>query len=95
METNLKFLKKLQGKLLEKYPIDTLQINLGKKCNLTCTHCHVEAGPHRTEELQETALEDILTILDTHDQIQTVDLTGGAPEMNHGFQEIALKARSK
>ncbi len=95
METNLKFLKKLQGKLLEKRSIDTLQIQLGKICNITCTHCHVDAGPHRTEELNTGALEDILEIIERFDQIQTVDLTGWAPEMNNGFKEIALAARKK
>jgi radical SAM/Cys-rich protein len=54
----------------------------------------VEAGPHRTEELSPTVLEQLLTILARFPQIQTVDLTGGAPEMNYGFRPLVEKARS-
>jgi radical SAM/Cys-rich protein len=82
------------GQTLTKKTITTLQINLGKKCNLACTHCHVEAGPNRTEELTPEVCEQILTIIDRFPQLTTVDLTGGAPEMNYGFREIVEKARS-
>jgi len=85
---NLKFLKKLNWQLIKKTKIEVLQINLWKKCNLACLHCHVEAGPTRTEELEETALKDILEIIKKFPQIKTVDLTGWAPEMNNGFREI-------
>lgn len=85
---NLKFIKALKGAMIPKTKITTLQINLGKKCNLTCAHCHVEAGPHRKEELYEDALKDILTIIERFPQVGTIDLTGGAPEMNNGFREI-------
>ena len=74
--------------MLAKAKITTLQINLWKKCNLACLHCHVEAWPTRTEELELEALKDILKIIKKFPQIQTVDLTGGAPEMNAGFKEI-------
>ncbi len=57
---NLKFLKKLNWELIKKTKIEVLQINLGKKCNLACLHCHVEAWPTRTEQLEEMALKDIL-----------------------------------
>ena len=73
----IKFLQALQGKLLHKKSIETLQINLGLKCNLACLHCHVEAGPHRHEELEEGALVAILELIDKHhDQLTTIDLTG-------------------
>ena len=85
---NLKFLKKLNWQLIKKTKIEVLQINLWKKCNLACAHCHVEAGPTRTEELEETALKDIMEIIKKFSQIKTVDLTGWAPEMNNGFREI-------
>ena len=94
MQSNLKFIKALNGKILEKSKIETLQINLGKKCNLTCGHCHVEAWPHRTEELESEALNDILDIIKRFPEIKTVDLTGWAPEMNNGFREIAELAKS-
>ncbi|MDB9527013.1 arsenosugar biosynthesis radical SAM protein ArsS [Oscillatoria sp. CS-180] len=74
--------------------IRVLQINLGRRCNLACTHCHVEAGPHRTEELSDAVLEQLLQVIERFPQIQTVDLTGGAPEMNYGFRPLVEKARS-
>jgi radical SAM/Cys-rich protein len=61
--------------------IDVMQINVGRRCNLTCKHCHVEAGPHRTELMSRPVFEKCLEILTTHN-IGTIDITGGAPEMN-------------
>jgi len=83
------------GGPLTKQRISTLQINLGRRCNLACTHCHVEAGPHRTEELSAEVCEQLLTVIDRFDQVKTVDLTGGAPEMNYGFRPIVEAARAK
>lgn len=81
------------GSPLPKAPITTLQINLGKKCNLACNHCHVEAGPRRTEELSPEICEQLIQVIRTFPQIQTVDLTGGAPEMNYGFRQLVTAAR--
>lgn len=78
---------------LTKQPITTLQINLGRRCNLACTHCHVEAGPKRTEELSPEVCEQLIEVIQRFPQIQTVDLTGGAPEMNYGFRPIVEAAR--
>ncbi len=61
--------------------IDILQLNVGKKCNLSCKHCHVEAGPHRKELMAREVLEKCLQIV-TENSIGTIDITGGAPEMN-------------
>jgi radical SAM/Cys-rich protein len=61
--------------------IDIMQINVGRRCNLACKHCHVEAGPHRTELMTRPVFEKCLEILATHN-ISTIDITGGAPEMN-------------
>jgi len=85
------FRDKLQAPL-SKRQITTLQINLGKVCNLACTHCHVEAGPKRTEQLSPEVRDRLIEIIDRFPQIQTVDLTGGAPEMNFGFEAIVLAA---
>ncbi|MEM0981872.1 MAG: arsenosugar biosynthesis radical SAM (seleno)protein ArsS [Cyanobacteria bacterium P01_H01_bin.58] len=82
------------GEPLTKQTIRVLQINLGKRCNMACAHCHVEAGPHRTEELSEPILAQLLTLIERFPQIQTVDLTGGAPEMNYGFRPLVERARS-
>ncbi len=73
-----------------------LQINVGKLCNLACHHCHVEAGPNRTEIMEKATIDRLITVLDNSPSITTVDLTGGAPELNPFFKElvIALKQRN-
>ncbi|WP_017293439.1 arsenosugar biosynthesis radical SAM (seleno)protein ArsS [Geminocystis herdmanii] len=78
---------------LTKDKITVLQINLGKKCNLACHHCHVEASPQRTEELTPEICQQLLTIINHFPQIDTVDLTGGAPEMHYGFRELVETAK--
>jgi radical SAM/Cys-rich protein len=78
---------------LKKASIRVLQINLGKRCNLACTHCHVEAGPNRTEELSAEVCDRLITLIRQFPQIETVDLTGGAPEMLYGFKPIVEAAR--
>ncbi|MGB3296722.1 MAG: arsenosugar biosynthesis radical SAM (seleno)protein ArsS [Phormidesmis sp.] len=83
------------GAPLNKQPISVLQINLGRRCNLSCSHCHVEAGPHRTEELSAQACEQLIEVINRFEQIKTVDLTGGAPEMNYGFRPLVEAARAK
>jgi len=65
--------------------IETLQVNLGKKCNQTCVHCHVDAGPDRTEVMTRQTMSYCLDAL-KQSAIRTVDLTGGAPEMNPDFR---------
>ena len=88
------FNKKLKAPLSKK-KITVLQLNLGKRCNLACTHCHVEASPTRTEELSPETCEQILKLIENFPQIQTVDLTGGAPEMLYGFKPIVEAARRR
>jgi radical SAM/Cys-rich protein len=88
------FQEKLITPLLKR-TISVLQINLGKRCNLACTHCHVEASPKRTEELSPDICDQLIQLIKTFPQIQTVDLTGGAPEMLYGFQPIVEVARSQ
>ena len=64
----------------------TFQVNLGKMCNQTCTHCHVDAGPDRKEIMTRETMESCLNALRKNTHITTVDLTGGAPEMNPHFR---------
>src|SRR4028118_1553967 len=78
---------------LTKNQITVLQINLGKRCNLSCTHCHVEAGPKRTEELSPEVCNQLIEVIHKFPQIKIVDLTGGAPEMNYGFKLLVEAAR--
>jgi len=73
--------------------IDTLQINLGKMCNQVCKHCHVDAGPDRKEIMARYTMEQCLTVIENH-SIKSVDLTGGAPEMNPEFRWFVEAIRS-
>ncbi len=73
---------------LTKQPITILQVNLGKRCNLACTHCHVDAGPHRTEEMSDIIVDRVIQLIHAFPKIHTVDLTGGAPELLNGFKPI-------
>ncbi|MEM9509471.1 MAG: radical SAM protein, partial [Cyanobacteria bacterium P01_E01_bin.35] len=88
------FTQKIDSPLV-KEKITVLQINLGRKCNLACTHCHVEASPKRTEELSPQVCQQLIEVINRFPQITTVDLTGGAPEMNYGFRPIVEAARAK
>jgi radical SAM/Cys-rich protein len=78
---------------LQKQTINTLQINLGKRCNLACKHCHVEASPNRTEELSAEVCSQLIVLIEQFPQIKTIDLTGGAPEMLYGFKPLVSAAR--
>ena len=91
-KTITSFKDKINGNL-DKNKITVLQINLGRKCNLACTHCHVEASPVRTEELTPEICDKLITIIQEFPQIESVDLTGGAPEMNYGFRRLVSTAR--
>ncbi|MEH2327986.1 arsenosugar biosynthesis radical SAM (seleno)protein ArsS [Nostoc sp.] len=87
------FKNKLSSPLTKK-GITVLQINLGKRCNLACTHCHVEAGPKRTEELSPEICEQLISLIHKFPEIKIVDLTGGAPEMNYGFKPLVEAAKA-
>ena len=87
------FQQKLASPLTKK-GITVLQINLGKRCNLACSHCHVEAGPKRTEELSPEICQQLIEIIHRFPEIKIVDLTGGAPEMNYGFKPLVEAARA-
>jgi radical SAM/Cys-rich protein len=86
------FKQKLASALTKK-SITVLQINLGKRCNLACTHCHVEASPKRTEELSPETCGQLIELIHKFPQIKIVDLTGGAPEMNYGFKPLLEAAK--
>lgn len=73
--------------------IDTLQVNLGYRCNLSCKHCHVQAGPHRTEMMNQEDIEAVLHAL-KESSIPTLDLTGGAPELHPQFRFLVTAARA-
>lgn len=74
--------------------LTTFQINLGKWCNQACRHCHVDASPQRTEQMERTTLEKCLNIIEAIPSINTVDITGGAPEGHPLFRELVRRVRS-
>jgi radical SAM/Cys-rich protein len=82
------------GVTLPRTPLEILQINVGKLCDLACHHCHVEAGPRRTEIMQAATVDRILALLAEAPDIHTVDLTGGAPEMNPHFRRLVSESRA-
>ncbi|MGD8838383.1 MAG: arsenosugar biosynthesis radical SAM protein ArsS [Gammaproteobacteria bacterium] len=85
-------LKSTDFPLLTRRPLEILQVNLGYLCNQSCLHCHVAAGPTRKELMQRETIEQILEVLETPG-VHTLDLTGGAPEMNPMFRELVSAAR--
>jgi len=73
--------------------VKTLQVNVGKLCNMACHHCHVEAGPKRTEIMPRAVAERIVELVAANPGVELVDLTGGAPELNPSFRFLVAEAR--
>ena len=73
--------------------LDTLQVNLGYKCNQSCVHCHVNAGPTRTEMMSLETINDVLAFLQAS-HVGKLDITGGAPELNPHFRDLVRAARN-
>jgi len=71
----------------------TLQVNVGKRCNQACHHCHVDAGPKRTEVMGDAVAERIVALLERHPGIEQLDVTGGAPELAPCFRGLVSQAR--
>lgn len=74
--------------------LDTLQVNVGYRCNQSCVHCHVNAGPKRTEDMQADVAALIVRYLDVSG-VSTLDITGGAPELNAQFRFLVREARKR
>ncbi len=73
--------------------LNTLQVNLGYKCNQSCFHCHVNASPDRKEMMSADTIDDVIAFMQASN-VTTLDLTGGAPEMNDNFRRLVVAARS-
>jgi radical SAM/Cys-rich protein len=73
--------------------LDTLQVNVGYKCNQSCLHCHVNAGPTRMEAMSRETISEIIAFLKSSG-VKTLDITGGAPELNPHFRGLVLAARN-
>lgn len=93
MRDTFPLLVKTDFPTIKRGKLETLQANLGYRCNQSCFHCHVAASPKRTEEMRWETMEVLLAFARRQD-IQTLDLTGGAPEMNPHFRHLVREARA-
>ncbi|QDL36432.1 arsenosugar biosynthesis radical SAM (seleno)protein ArsS [Rhodoferax sediminis] len=94
MHATLPLLARTDFPALRRRVVDTLQVNLGYRCNQSCVHCHVNAGPNRTEEMSGETVDTVIAFLAASPQVRTLDLTGGAPELNRHFRRLVIGARS-
>ncbi|MFA9460303.1 arsenosugar biosynthesis radical SAM (seleno)protein ArsS [Thiohalorhabdus methylotrophus] len=94
MHATLPYLENSDFPALNRRAPATLQVNLGYRCNQTCVHCHVNAGPNRTEVMDRETVGDLLAFMDAG-EVQTLDVTGGAPELNPHFRELVAAARER
>lgn len=93
MHATLPLLRVTDFPPLRRRSVDTLQVNLGYRCNQSCLHCHVNAGPNRTEQMDGETIDLVLEVMRTRG-IRRLDLTGGAPELNVHFRRLAEGARA-
>ena len=93
MHATLPLLRVTDFPPLRRRTIDTLQVNLGYTCNQSCLHCHVNAGPNRTEQMTAETIDLVLEVLRVR-KIATIDITGGAPEINVHFRRLVTSARA-
>lgn len=91
MHATLPLLRKHGFPAVRRGRTETLQVNLGYRCNQSCLHCHVNAGPNRTEEMSRETIADVLAFLEVSG-VRRLDLTGGAPELNPRFRDLVVRA---
>jgi radical SAM/Cys-rich protein len=93
MRATLPHLAAIPFPALRRARLDTLQVNVGYRCNLQCVHCHVSAGPRRKEQMNRETAQQVIAYLRVSG-LKTLDLTGGAPELNPHFRYLVHEARS-
>ncbi len=93
MHATLPLIRDTDFPAIRRKRLETLQVNLGYKCNQTCVHCHVNAGPTRTEMMAREIINDVLAFVQAS-HIGKLDITGGAPELNPHFRDLARAARN-
>lgn len=91
MHATLPLLRQYEFPAIRRSRVETLQVNLGYRCNQSCLHCHVNAGPNRTETMSRETIADVLAYLGVAG-VRRLDLTGGAPELNPHFRDLVLRA---
>jgi radical SAM/Cys-rich protein len=92
MHDTLPLLEKIGFPAIRRGKLETLQVNVGYRCNQSCFHCHVNAGPNRTEEMTGDIADLVLEFVRRR-KIATLDITGGAPELNQNFRRLVREAR--
>lgn len=93
MHATLPLLRETDFPALHRSELTTVQVNLGYRCNQSCLHCHVNAGPNRTEEMNRETIDLVVDYL-RESRAKNLDITGGAPELNHGFRYLVERARA-
>ena len=93
MKSTIELLEHTDFPAIKRRELTTLQVNMGYLCNMSCVHCHVAASPYRTEMMSRELVELILEVLQAQN-IDTLDLTGGAPEMHEDFKYLVTAARA-
>lgn len=92
-----KFAAKVRShrKNLFRKQVETVQVNIGKLCNQACSHCHVDSGPNKTREnMGQKVYDQLVSLLKASPEVKTIDLTGGAPELNPFFRPLVTEARA-
>ena len=92
MHATLPLMRQYRFPALSRGRLETLQVNLGYKCNQSCVHCHVNAGPSRTEMMSPDTISEVRRFL-SEQKPKTLDITGGAPELHPQFRELVARAR--
>ena len=92
MHATLPLMQQYGFPAMRRRELDTLQVNLGYRCNQSCLHCHVNAGPQRSEMMSRETVADVLAFLEVSG-VKQLDLTGGAPELNAHFRGLVMRAR--
>lgn len=95
MHATLPLLAETDFPPLTRRSVETLQVNLGYRCNQSCLHCHVNAGPKRKEEMSAETIDAVIDFFQTNPSVTTLDLTGGAPELNPHFRRLVTAARNR
>jgi radical SAM/Cys-rich protein len=93
MHATLPLLQKTDFPLLYRGSLEILQVNLGYRCNQSCVHCHVNAGPYRKEMMSRETVDQVIALLRASVGIKTLDLTGGAPELNPHFRSLVAQTK--
>jgi radical SAM/Cys-rich protein len=92
MHDTYPLLERIPFPAIRRGPLDTLQVNVGYRCNQSCVHCHVGSSPHSTEEMGGSVIDTVLAFIEKR-RVATLDITGGAPELNPHFRRLVGAAR--